>query len=100
MFCFVTADGELVQTSDGHIYCYSNEKEARSYFGCVKNMASLYHLQPDLSTGDLVDAGDVCNPDPPPKWEPCEDQKAGLYESYPYKSMLHWRPIPQDIRPE
>lgn len=100
MFCFVTADGELVQTSEGHVYCYSSEKEARGYFNCVKMSASLYQLYPDLSEGTLVDAGDVCCPDPPQTWAPGEEQKVGLYESYPYKSMLHWRPIPQDTRPK
>lgn len=102
MFTFVTFiddQPEFVQTSAGHIYVYSNEAEAILYFGCVKSYANMYRLEPDLSIATLVEAGNVV-PGPPRTFEPAEDQKEGLYRSFPYKSLLQWTPIPDTITPE
>jgi hypothetical protein len=99
MFAFIAIvddQPEFVQTGDGNVYTYSSEAEALTYFGCVKSYASLYRLEPDLSVALLVEAGDVV-PEPPATVEPTEEQKEGIYDSYVYKSLLHWKPIPKTL---
>ncbi len=101
MFAFVTFindQPEFIQTSKGKVYTYSSEKEARSYFDCVRHNASLYHLEPDLSEATLVDAGDML--DQPESFEPTEDQKLSLFNSYVYPSLLFWKPIRVDVAPQ
>ena len=100
MFAFVTSvddQPEFVQTSSGHVYTYSSEKEARSYFDCVRHHASLYQLDADLGMGVQVESGDRGGP---MTVEPTDAQRLALYNSYPYKSLLFWKPIPETLIPE
>jgi hypothetical protein len=99
MFAFGsgTEDGFVfVQTSNGHVYTYPTEANAREYFGCVKTHSHLYQLDNDLGVARLVEQGDNLNP-APAEVEPTEEQKLALYSGYPYKSLLAWAPIPEAI---
>ncbi len=78
----------FVQTPEGHIYTFSSEGLAREYFNSAKHIAHLYRLDLDLSVARLLEAGDKLPA--PIEVEPTESQKAALYESYPYKSLLEW----------
>jgi hypothetical protein len=82
----------FVQTSDGHVYTYASEAEARNCFGYVKTHAHLYQLNMDLSAATLVEDGDNLLP-APLEVEPTEEQKKTLYQSYPYKSLMAWVPV-------
>jgi len=83
----------FVQSSDGHVYTYASEAEARECFDYVRSHAHLYQLDMDLSVATLVEEGDNVLP-APREVEPTEEQKEALYQSYPYKSLMAWVPVP------
>ena len=94
MFAFVTSvddQPEFVQTSSGHVYTYSSEKEARSYFDCVRHHASLYQLDADLGMGVQVESGDRGGPMTD---EPTHAQRLAQYNTNPNKSQLFRKLFP------
>jgi hypothetical protein len=102
MFAFaLTTNDEFsfVQTSDGAVYTYPAEEEAKSYFNCVRHHASLYQIDDDLSTARLVELGDIVSSDIPLEVSLTNEQKTNLWNSYRYKSLLTWNPEPEDITP-
>jgi hypothetical protein len=84
----------FVQTSEGHTYTYVTEALAREYFDCVKSHAHLYQVDPDLQQATLVEQGDNVLPSPE-QVQTTEKQRLALWESFPYKSLLAWAPIPE-----
>ena len=97
MFAFgsQTDDGfMLVQTPAGHVYTYHSKREARKSFPCVRSQAHLYRIHLNLLTAQLVEIGDNQLP-APETVETTEEQRLALYQSYPYKSLLCWAPLPE-----
>ncbi len=97
MFTFVSFDDQpdFIQTPQGKVYTYPSEAEALTYFGCIRHRAHLYRVEPDLSLATLMEVGD--GESPPMTFVPTEEQKESLYESYVYKSLLFWKPIPRTL---
>jgi hypothetical protein len=85
----------FVQDKD-HVYTWPDEKTARSYFETAKRITHLYQIDPDLSEARLLQAGNT-HLGAPPIVELTEKQKIALYESFVYKSLLAWVPIPETV---
>ena len=95
MFCFGSETNGIftfVQNSQGHVYTWPSEKLAREYFNSAEHMSHLYRLDLDLGVAHLVEQGDNLL-GAPAQVEPTWDQKAALFESFVYKSLLEWTPM-------
>lgn len=95
MFCFGSeTEGvfTFVQTADGHVYTFPSEAIAREYFGSAKHMAHLYRLDLNLGVAHLVEQGNNML-GAPETAKPTEEEKAALFESFVYKSLLEWAPL-------
>jgi len=73
-----------------HIFTCPTAALATTDFQGVRNYAHLYSFDPDLEIGRLFEPGDTL--DAPETFEPTEEQKEALYESFVYKSLLNWAP--------
>ena len=85
----------FIQNGD-HVYTWPDEKTARSFFEEVVVPCHLYQVDPDLSIARLVERGrnDLAAPQ---MVALTEEQKAALYQSFVYKSLLIWAPIPETV---
>ena len=72
------------------IFTYPTIKLATIDFRGIEDQAHLYCLLPDLSVAILLERGSL--PGAPDEFEPIEEQKRLLYESFVYKSLLEWAP--------
>lgn len=80
----------------GCIYTWPDEKTARSFFAEVVVPCHIYQVDPDLSIARLVEKGK--NDTAAPQMVALtEEQKAALYKSFVYKSLLAWAPIPETV---
>jgi len=84
----------FVKSSEGRVYTYTDEDDARKAFNLVKHHAHLYLVNPDLSTAALIESGDCDRRGlvGPPQVSLTEDQQRALYDSFPFKSLLQWSP--------
>ena len=94
MFAFgAVFDGSFVFTQgrDGHTYTWPNEKVAREFYESVVDKYHLYEVSDDLSLVTLIQCS-KSEVDAPTGFEPNEDQKLELFNSYVYPSLLAWSP--------
>ncbi len=81
----------------GHVYTWPDEKTARSFFEESGNkFGHIYRIDSDLSMAHLVEIGKN-NQSAPVMVELTEKQKTALYESFVYKSLLAWAPVPGTV---
>ena len=80
----------------GHTYTWPDEKTARSFFKEVIVPCHLYQIDPDLSIAQLIQQGEN-NLAAPQMVALTEKQKTALYQSFVYKSILAWAPIPETV---
>jgi hypothetical protein len=86
----------FIQNEKGHVYTWPNVETAKSFFTEVVVSCHIYQVDPDLSIARLIEKGknDLAAPQ---MVALTEEQKAALYKSYVYKSLLAWAPIPGTV---
>lgn len=86
---------EFVQTGK-HTYTWPDEKTAQSFFKEVVVECHLYQIDPDLSIARLLQKGEN-NQAAPSLVALTEEQKKALFDSFVYKSILAWAPLPETV---
>ena len=80
------------------VFTYPTIKLATIDFRGIEDQAHMYCLHPDLSVAILLERGSL--PGAPNEFEPTEEQKRLLYESFVYKSLLEWAPNAEENMPQ